>query len=224
MNEQTVIFYAFIAAALLCTTIPGIGIAFKTVNTFVHEMGHAVTGLLFQGTVYRIELRTDASGSASIKSKNKMGTFLAGIAGYGSSAVLSYFFFRWYVQGNLHLIFWILGIAGIVALLLWVRNLYGVLWLLFFTALQGAALFLIPKPWDKHLCLFLIGLIWVENLRCVLYLTELSFGKPQKAGDAGLLHKAIGLPTFLWSLLFLAFSLYMAYLTVSEYFPSIDIF
>ena len=224
MNEQTAIFYALIAAALLCVTIPGVGIAFKTVNTLVHEMGHAVVGLLFQGTVYRMELRTDASGSATIKSKNKLSVLLSGIAGYAGSAILSYFFFRWYAQGNLRLIFWILGIAGVTALLLWVRNLYGVLWLLVFVAIQGAALFLIPGPWDKYLCLFLIGLIWVENLRCVLYLTGLSFSQSKKAGDASLLHKMIGLPTFLWALLFLAFSLYMAGLTISGYFPDINIF
>lgn len=219
MNEPTFVFYAIIASSLLATNLPGTGIIFRTVNTLVHEMGHAVVCLLFQGTVYRMELRTDASGSATIKNKNKFSVLLAGISGYGSSAVLSFFLFQYHAQGNPRAIFWILGITGIIALLLWIRNLYGILWLLFFIALQGAALFLMPKPWPQYLSLFLTALIWVENLRCTLYLIGLSLSRSPKAGDASLLHKTIGLPTFFWALLFLAISLYPAYLTISKFFP-----
>jgi len=49
----------------------------------------------------------------------------------------------------------------------------------------------------------------------------LSFRQPKKAGDATNLQKFTKIPAFIWATLLLAFTLFISWLSVINYFPSI---
>ena len=50
------IFYYLLVVAFLLPKVPVVGKFFNIINTLIHELGHALMALLFEGKVVRIEI------------------------------------------------------------------------------------------------------------------------------------------------------------------------
>jgi len=207
--------FLFVAIVLIIMVIriKTIGIAFRSINTLIHELSHAFMAIVTGGKVTEIKLNDNASGSCTTKSKGKFKTFLVSSAGYISSALFSYLLFislgkSW----NQYFFYFFLSIS-VFALIFWIRNTYGIIWTLVFASLN-LSLILLPTTltsFSNHILLIFGLLIAIDNLMACFTLLYLSITTPKKSGDATNIAKITKIPAFFWSILFLAFSLYIAY-------------
>ena len=206
------ILYYLIVIAFLLPRIPVIGKFFNIINTMCHELGHALMALMFEGKVVEIQVCRDTSGETTTKSKSGVAAFFVSIAGYPFAAavgllcayLLSLGYGSWIVIG--------LSILFLFMLLLWVRNLYGVLWVILFCLLNGVLVFYFKKPlYIEIAAWFYTLMIILESVWSSLVLLYLSVFHADEAGDAANLRNATHVPAFVWALLFVAFSGWMAY-------------
>ena len=210
------ILYFLIVIAFLLPRIPIIGKFFNIINTLIHELGHALMALVFEGKVVRIEVFKDTGGVTVTKSKSGVAAFFVSIAGYPFAAaagllcayLLSIGYGSWIVIG--------LSILFLFMLLLWIRNVYGVLWVILFCLLNGIIVFYLKKPvYIEIAAWFYTLMIIIESVWSSLVLLYLSIFHADQSGDAANLRNATHVPAFVWALLFVAFSLWMAYYSAS---------
>jgi len=204
--------YWFAGLALLLPRIPVFGKWFNLINTAIHELGHALMALLLEGSVKKIELFNDASGSTTTSTKAKFGSFLVAIIGYPFSSLVSLFIFYLlnvgYEKGFL------IGISVIFLfmLFLWIRNIYGAIWILAFCSINGYLIYL-NNPQYIHIAALLYAVfIAVDAVFSALVILYYSLKQKDKAGDATLLKKITGIPAFIWGLLFAGVSGVLFYL------------
>jgi hypothetical protein len=204
--------YWFAGLALLLPRIPVIGKWFNLINTAIHELGHALMALMLDGSVKKIELFNDASGTTTTSTKTRFGGFLVAIIGYPFSSLASYFIFYLlsvgYDKG------FIIGISIIFLfmLLLWVRNIYGAIWILAFCGINGYLIYINDTHYIKIAALLYAVFIAVDAVFSALTVLFLSIKQKDKAGDATLLKKHTGVPAFIWGILFAGFAGYLFYL------------
>ena len=210
------IFYYLIVIAFLLPRIPVIGKFFNIINTLVHELGHALMALVFEGKVVRIEVFKDTGGVTVTKSKSKVAAFFVSIAGYPFAAaagllcawLLSVGYGSWIVIG--------LSILFLFMLVLWIRNGYGVLWVALFVLLNAVLVYYLKKPLYLEIAAWFYTLmIIIESVWSSLVLLYLSIFHADQAGDAANLSNETHVPAFLWALLFVVFSGWMAYCSAS---------
>ncbi|MFA6200591.1 MAG: M50 family metallopeptidase [Bacteroidales bacterium] len=210
-----------IAFILMVIRIKNVGIAFRSINTLIHELSHAIMALLTGGDVTEIKLNDNASGSCTTKSKGKFKTFLVSSAGYISSALFSLLlFYSLGKEWNQYFFYLFLSIS-VIALIFWIRNAYGIIWTLTFASLNFALILIpyaIPK-YSNHILLIFGLLIAIDNLLACLTLLYISIVTPKKAGDATNIAKTTKIPAFFWSLLFLAITLYIGYKSYLLFLP-----
>ena len=97
-------------------------------------------------------------------------------------------------------------------LILWVRNGYGALWVILFCLLNGILVFYLKKPlYIEIAAWFYTLMIILESVWSSLVLLYLSIFHADQSGDAANLRNSTHIPAFVWSLLFVAFSGWMAY-------------
>ncbi|MCF8219677.1 MAG: M50 family metallopeptidase [Bacteroidales bacterium] len=217
-TEQTyMIFYLTLAFAAFLPRIPYIGRYFQVFNTMVHEDGHALMALISRGKAQKIELFADTSGSTITYAKSKLSHFLTSLAGYPASAGAAYLLF--YLLNQQDELTLLIAISVLLALnlILFVRNTYGVIWIL----TLGGLLYLLFY-FDNLLAMriavtFFAGVLFWGSLFAPLTLIKIAWQNPRQAGDAANLNKLTGIPSLLWSLLFLAFSLWIAYFTIRQF-------
>ncbi|MGM0648845.1 MAG: M50 family metallopeptidase [Bacteroidota bacterium] len=217
-TEQTyMIFYLTLAFAAFLPRIPYIGRYFQVFNTMVHEDGHALMALVSRGKAQKIELFADTSGSTITYAKSKLSHFLTSLAGYPASAGAAYLLF--YLLNQQDELTLLIAISVLLALnlILFVRNTYGVIWIL----TLGGLLYLLFY-FDNLLAMriavtFFAGVLFWGSLFAPLTLIKIAWQNPRQAGDAANLNKLTGIPSLLWSLLFLAFSLWIAYFTIRQF-------
>jgi hypothetical protein len=203
--------YWFAGLALVLPRIPVIGKWFNLINTAIHEFGHALMALILEGSVKKIELFNDASGTTTTSTKTKFGSFLVAIIGYPFSSAVSLFIFYMlhvgYYKGFL------IGISVLFffMLLLWVRNIYGAIWMIAFCGINGYLIYLNNAHYIQIATLLYAVFIAVDALFSALIVLFLSVKQKDKAGDATLLQKITGIPTVIWGILFAAFAAFIFY-------------
>jgi len=204
--------YWFAGLALVLPRIPVIGKWFNVINTAIHELGHALMALAMEGSVKKIELFSDASGTTTTSTKSKFGSFLVAIIGYPFSSLVSYFVF--YILSVGYEKGFILGISilFLFMLILWIRNIYGAIWILAFCAINGYLIYINNIEYIKIAALLYAVFIAVDAVFSALTVLFLSIKQKEKAGDATLLKKITGVPAFIWGLLFVGISGYIFYL------------
>lgn len=205
----------------LVIRIKNIGVAFRSINTLIHELSHAFMALLTGGHVSEIKLNDNASGSCTTKSKGKFNVFLVSSAGYIFSALFSYLLF--YSLGkswNYYFFYFFLGIS-IIALIFWIRNLYGILWTLTFASIN-IALILIPNSinnFSNHVLMVFGFIIAIDNFLATLWLCYISITQSKKAGDATNIAKTTKIPAIFWALIFLSISILIGYKSYIIFLP-----
>jgi hypothetical protein len=201
--------YWFAGLALLLPRIPVIGKWFNIINTAIHELGHALMALVLEGSVRKIELFNDASGTTTTSTKTKLGSFLVAIIGYPFSSLVSFFVFYLISVGYEKGFLLGISIFFLFMLLLWIRNIYGAIWILVFCAVNG---YLVYKGlYIKEVALLYAVFIAVDAVFSALTVLFLSFKQKDKAGDATLLKKITGVPAFVWGILFAGLSGFVFY-------------
>ena len=194
--------YWFAGLALLLPRIPVIGKWFNLINTAIHELGHALMALILEGSVKKIELFNDASGTTTTSTKTKFGSFLVAIIGYPFSSFMSLFIFYLLTVGYERGVLAGISILFLFMLLLWVRNIYGALWIIFFCTINGYIIYTNNAYYIHIASLLYAVFIAIDAVFSTLIVLFLSVKQKDKAGDATLLKKITGIPAFIWGLVF----------------------
>ncbi|OFX67031.1 MAG: hypothetical protein A2X12_02720 [Bacteroidetes bacterium GWE2_29_8] len=170
--------------------------------------------LLFNSEIYRIELLKDTSGLIKINGASKFSTFFIALAGYPFVAIMSYLFL-YLLKLELYLvILYLILFVAIINITFWVRNVYGIIWIILFSALSVLVIY---NENDLIIAIFTITIsciMLIETFISNYNLIKIAYKSPGNAGDATLLKSSTYIPSILWALLFLFFSLYFAYLSL----------
>ncbi len=220
-THQSAVFYLLLIIALLLTHIPVLGKYFRSVNTLVHEAGHAFVTLLLSGEVISVNLFADTSGTTVTKAKGKLSQAIIALAGYPVSALTGLLLLFLLHKGlTLYILFILTSIALIITILS-LRNAYGLFWAGTFIVLNLLLIYYNNRVLIQGFSTFYAVIIFSDALISSVVLFVLSIRQPKKAGDASNLQKITKIPAVAWSILILAFTLFISWLSVTQYFPSI---
>jgi len=203
--------YWFAGLALLLPRIPVMGKWFNIINTALHELGHALMALFLEGSVKKIELFNDASGTTTTTTKTKFGSFMVAIAGYPFASIVSCFIFYLISVGYEKGLLIGISILFLFMLALWIRNIYGAIWILAFCGINGYLIYLNNYHYIQIAALLYAVFIAVDAVFSSIVILFLSIKQKDKAGDATLLKKITGVPAFIWGLFFAALAIYIFY-------------
>jgi len=220
INHQ-ILFYILLAAALLLTRIPLLGKYFRSVNTLIHESGHAFITLALSGEVIAVNLFADTSGTTVTKAKGKTAQSLIAIAGYPFSALTGLLsLFLLHKGYHLHILFILTSIALLI-LILSLRNMYGFFWAGTFIVLNLLIIYFNNQLIIYGFAAFYSVIIFTDSIISSFVLLILAYKQPKKAGDATNLQKTTKIPAFIWALLLLGFTLFVSWISVANYFPPV---
>jgi len=205
---------AVLIVAFLLPQIPVVGKFFNIINTAIHELGHALMALVTNGEVLKIKLFKDTSGTTTTKSKSKVSSILISLAGYPFAASVAWLCFYLITREVCSAILIALSVLFVVMLLLWIRNIYGAVWVVFFCALNGFLLYYGNAQYVFWAALFYAVMMITESVHSSLVILYISVISPHEAGDAANLMAATGIPSFFWSLLFIAYTGWVTYKVV----------
>lgn len=213
-------FYAYLLISVILLRLPLTGRYFRTLNTLLHESGHAVAAILTSGEVIRIELNSDTSGTALTKSSSKFRAFLVTFCGYPFAALASGGLLWLSAHHQYRYVFLILLTICLLNLMLFVRNSYGLVWLITFTIIITFI------AWYQHALLTeifstLISLIaFAETILSTITIAYLGCFLPKKAGDITNLGRISQIPAFIWAFLLTAVVACIVYYTILYTFPN----
>jgi hypothetical protein len=219
--NPNIVFYILLITALLLTRIPVLGKYFRSVNTLVHEAGHAFTTLALSGEVIAVNLFADTSGTTVTKAKGKFSQSIIAMAGYPVSALTGWLCLLLLHKGYYLYILFILTSIALIIMVLSLRNMYGLFWAGTFIVLNLLFIYFNNPNAIYVFSAFYSVIIFTDAIVSSYVLLILSFRQPKKAGDASNLQKFTKIPAFIWAILLLAFTLFISWLSVTNYFPSI---
>lgn len=221
INENEAgVFYLLLSISILIIRLPFVGAFFRSVNTMLHESGHAIGAFLTSGEVVRIEIKKDTSGIAQTKSPGKFGAFLTSFSGYPFAATISSLLLVMSLQGAHRLVAFTLLSFAVLNLILFVRNAFGMVWLILFSTLIFIAVWYFNDTFLRLLMTFICLITFSESLLSTLIISYLGILKPKQSGDMANMQKSTGVPAALWTLINLALVSWVLYFTVINYFPS----
>ena len=179
---------------------------FGLFTTLVHELGHAVAGLLTGRTVKGIRIRRNHSGEALSTGRGSIGPVVSGVFGYPAPAIVGAAQLWSVVNGYTAIALFAGGIVLLLTLLV-IRNLFGVLVVLASAGIS-AALWFFATPQQQGYALLVLGsALLVGSVRALVSVIRVhTRGRRGQLGssDAHLLAKRTGVPSFVWLLLFTA--------------------
>ncbi len=203
-----------LVVALLLPRIPLVGKFFNIINTAIHEFGHALTALCTGGSVQKIELFQDTSGTTTTRSDNRLAALLVSLSGYPFAVSVAWLSFYLIDQGAVEGLLIGLSTLFLIMLLFWIRNAYGALWVLLFCGLNGALIYHGDVVIMGYVATFYAVMMLAESVTASITLLVLSFRDGKRAGDATNLANITHIPAFIWSLLFLAYTGWVVYRVV----------
>lgn len=227
MLDPVLLFYVTLVISIILPRIPYIGKFFRILNTMVHETGHAIIGTIFLGDVHRIVLSPDTSGRADLSIKNRLATFFITLSGYTFPPLVACLMFYLTSEKQPELAILTILFIAIIDLIIYVRNIFGIFWLLLFISISVIIIGMpvgtiagTPNPLTLQLYpVFLAGMLLSDNISDLIQLLVISYHNPKQTGDAKGLSDSTHIHPMVWVILFLGFSLYMAFLSISR-FPS----
>lgn len=210
---------AVLAVGFLLPHIPVVGKFFNIINTAIHELGHALMALVTNGEVMKIRLLKDTSGTTTTKSKNKFSAILVSLAGYPFAASVAWLCFYLISKEVCSAMLIALSLLFLVMLVLWIRNWYGALWVLLFCTLNGFLIYYGNPQYIFWAALFYAVVMLAESVHSALVLLYISIISPHEAGDAANLMAASGIPSVVWSLLFVGYTGWVTFKVVQLLIP-----
>ncbi|ABM00143.1 M50 family metallopeptidase [Shewanella amazonensis] len=185
------VFLLELAVAAFITHIPYLGIPFKWLESFFHELSHALATLLTGGTVSHIQLFPNGAGLCF--SGGGMPVVI-GFSGYAGAAFwgLTLFVMATWPRG-IKPAFALLGVMVLVVLLFYARDVLTMGILLVLAGLFFLPLKLASAPWLVMFLRLLALIVLLNALNSPTYLWGL-----EEQGDAVLLSNFIWLPPALW--------------------------
>lgn len=186
--------------------IPYLGIHLKTINTFYHEVGHAVAALIFNGEIYHIKLNINNSGEALTSTKGWFAKFFVAISGYIFPLFLAMVLLVLVYYRHLYWAFYGLFVLAVSSTILWIRNSYGYIWSIGYIFVFSCFLYFKSIDLIKILVAFNLGALLVENIFATVTLIKIGFKNPKQAGDAYNLKQYTFIPTFFWCIFFFLMS------------------
>jgi hypothetical protein len=218
-GHQVHVFYMILVATFIINRLPIIGVFFRTVNTLLHESGHALGAILTSGEVLRIDILKNTAGMTETKSKGKFSAFIVSFAGYPFAALASSIMLVMSINGNHHLVMYVLFTMVVINLLFFVRNLFGVIWLVVFSCLLTMSVWLDNDLLSKLFLMFISLIAFTETFTSTLVISYLGLTKPRKAGDLFNMQRMSGVPAGFWALIIGAVVIWILYYTITHYFP-----
>ncbi|MBK7171812.1 MAG: M50 family metallopeptidase [Bacteroidales bacterium] len=219
IHQRTLVFYLILGVVLLLTRIPVAGKYFRSVNTLIHEAGHAFMTLLLSGEVIAINIFADTSGNTVTKASNKFFQVLIAAAGYPLSAIIGFILMFMLSNGYYLYILFFFASLTLLLMVLSIRNGYGLFWAGTFSLLNLLLIYINDGNWIFIAATFFSLIVLTDAVLSSVVLFVITIKTPKKAGDATNLHKFTKVPAVIWSILFLVFSGIMAYLAILKYFP-----
>lgn len=208
------IIYFLAVVAFLLPKIPLVGKFFNIINTVIHESGHAFMAVLLGVKVDRIKIFSNTAGEAWTVKTPVKGVFVS-LAGYLFSSLMAYVCFYLLSCGYEDWIVIGLSVWFLAVLAFWIRNTYGAIWVLLFSALNAFLVFYLKNDQALQIAAWFYALmILIESVWSTFVLLKIAIMSPNEAGDAKNLEAATHVPAVIWSLVFVAFSLWMAYLAL----------
>lgn len=221
IHDNTFLFYGLLIVCALLIRLPVIGIYLRTLNTLIHEIGHALVAVMVSGQVIRIDIFNDTSGTTLTKAKSKIAHFMVAIAGYPFSSIVAFLmFFLIYHKFDDLILYILLGVA-ITSLLLFVRNQHGIIWLISFVILTTGIIIINQEKLNSFVALLYSTIIMADALLSTFQLFIINLKKPKQSGDSSNLQKLTKIPSLIWSVFFVLQSGIFFYYTIRFFFPAI---
>ncbi|MBC7724845.1 MAG: M50 family metallopeptidase [Burkholderiaceae bacterium] len=178
---------------------------FGLFTTLVHELGHAVAGILTGRTVHGIRIRRNHSGEALSSGRGTLGPVISGVFGYPAPAIVGAAQL-WSVVNGFTAVALFAGGVTLVLTLLVIRNLFGVLVVLA-SAAASAALWFFATPQLQGYALLALGTaLLIGSVRGLITVVAVHVRHRERlsTSDAYLLARRTGIPSPFWLLLFAA--------------------
>ena len=212
--------YYFVLLSIVLYRIPVIGKFFNIINTILHELGHALTALLLEGKVHKIEIFHDTSGVTVTQCKSKIGTIATSLNGYIFASTSAFVCFHLLTLGLYEALIIALSLLFFIVMILLIRNPYGWLWVLCFCGLNGFLVYHGEESYLEIAALFYATTILTESVFSPFIVLYLSFAHSEAAGDATNLQKFTHVPAAVWALLFCAYAIFIAYQIYINFFST----
>lgn len=222
-GNPDLLFYISLTFSVIVIRLPFIGRYFRSVNTLLHESGHALVAILSSGEVLRIELSSDTSGVAVTRSKSGFKAFLVSASGYPFAAAASLLLLAFAVSGMEKWALFVLMTFSLLNLAFFVRNAYGVIWIVTFSSIM-LLLYWLENLTAIYLFTITTSLVSLaESVFSTLQIFYLGFASPKKAGDLSNMAKFSGIPAWFWALTMLIVVGVIVYSGIIRYFPIPDL-
>lgn len=209
--------YIFILGAYALNFIPIVGRIIIVINTYFHELGHALASILTNGKVHKIQLFSTREGTAYTSYRSKISFFITAIAGYISASLSAFGFFYLLNQNKYDLLLLILIILIPVTLFIWIRNMYGLFWSIGITLINLYFYLYASKENAEIYCYLIAFVLLTHSVYSAFEIFKISLKKPKEAGDATNLYNLTKISPRFWALFFFIQSLYFAFLIFKNY-------
>ncbi|WP_019533321.1 M50 family metallopeptidase [Paenibacillus ginsengihumi] len=209
MGNWLITILLLFVSAFLTHLIPGSGF-FRTLDTMIHEFGHAAVTLALSGKVMYIELYSNHSGVTYSQVTKPWSLIPIALSGYIGASLFAVFMFHARARGKQRLGLQMMTLLALLSLVLFVRNEYGVIWLVGFILLNLIMLALVPR-WLRDMYYLLLAFLTLEeSVFGPISLLMYAWQDPTQAGDATNLSLVTPMPAVGWALVFVLFSLWCA--------------
>lgn len=209
MSRWMITIALLVGSAILNHWIP-FSSFFRSLDTMVHEFGHAAATLLLSGEVLYIYLFADHSGITYSYISGGWRVIPIAMAGYITASLFAVYLFSAYSRGRMVQGLIACSLLAMLCLVLFVRNEYGVAWIVGFLIVNGLVI-LLPFRWLKTFYYLLVAFVSLEeSVIGPIGLSLMAFNNPEKAGDASSLAQATGVPAPVWGLVFVVIALVCA--------------
>lgn len=217
--DPGLVFYTLIILAFILLRIPGLNNYLRTINTLIHENGHALVAILLSGEVSEIKLNSNTSGLALTKTNSKMKAFLVSFSGYPIASMGALGLLALSYNQDYHTGFFILISISIINLIVFVRNTYGIFWLGTFSIFLFITNWYLPAPIALILFRFISIIAFIEGITSTFSVVINGILHPKKAGDITTMVKFSGIPAFFCSILMAIAVGSISWFTLYRYFP-----
>lgn len=218
-SHQVHVFYMILVTSLIINRLPIVGVFFRTVNTLLHESGHALGAILTSGEVLKIDILKNTSGVTETKSNGKLSAFIVSFTGYPFAALASSLMLVMSMNGNHRLVLYILFSIVTINLIFFVRNAFGILWLVIFSSLLTVSVWIDNEVLSKLFLLFISMVAFTETFTSTIVVGVLGLTTPRKAGDLFNMQRMSGIPAGFWALIIGTIVMWILYYTMIHYFP-----